>query len=354
MTQIALEVLKYGEQLETLLAEELSAVGKGLGEKLISVEHKLPDSLVREMKRIVRERNEAAHHPSTYSIVDPEAFYRSCERAVADLKQAIARINAPPPPAQPLSLDSVAPRPQSPAPGVPGRPVMQVASLALALVVGVILGRSVFSAHASSGDAPPEVVSSAALPASTVAASIERQTMTSLAAPPAPSEKANTHMGEQHRLVAPKGTSGGLHASAIQSAFVSISDTSLRRSSDSFGTPILVIDATLTNLSSKYLASIDTEVKVYVPQDKRWITGIRPAVYFGPGGLAPRQSTREQIPLDGFNGPSDGASYDLEVPDVVNARSLTAILSIQSATDGIGDKIDANGAVASTDPTAVN
>lgn len=352
MSQIALEVLKYGEQLETLLTEELSAVGKGLGEKRISVEHKLPGSLVREMKRIVRERNEAAHHLSTYSIAGPEAFYRSCEKAVADLKEAIAAINAPPPP-QPSSPDPVAGRPQRSVPGVTGRPAMQVGSLALALVVGVILGRSVFSAHAPSGDAPPRAVSAAAPPASTATASVEQRTMT-VTAPPAPSEIANTNRQERRQLAAPKGTNGGLQASAIQSVFVAISDVRLRRGSDSFGTPILVIDAALTNLSPKYLASLDTEVKVYVPQDKRWITGIQPDVYFGSRGLAPWPSMREQIPLDGFGGPSGGGSYDLQLPDVVNARNLTAILSIRSATDGIGDKIDTDGRVASTDPTAAN
>ena len=347
MSEAVMRVLKYGERLETLLTEELGATGSGLGEKLISVEHRLSDRLVREIKqRIVPERNEAAHRPTNYSLLNPEAFYSRCERAVADLTDEIAKIKAPPPPPPPPQ-GGPAWQPQPSASGSHRSLAATVAMVVIAVVVGVILGRSVFAGHgpsrAAGASRPDDVPAAMAMGDHVgrprVSARAEREVRRLQDGPAPVTRKVAT------ALAAPAVSAGGrgeLQARAVRNALVRFSGLTLWWGRGGFGEKRLVIRATVTNRWTQYLASLTTRADVYVPKDNRWIRGVKQHVYFSSKGLAPGQSTTVQFRLGGTFG-----DYRLQVPDVVNARRLKVVLRISSASDGIGDQVSPSGRVTS-------
>lgn len=75
--------------LEGLLEAEFGATGKGLHERLDSVEGGLPSDVVKAMRRIATIRNRAVHEEG-YELDDPEGFGRSVEEVAAKLRALAA------------------------------------------------------------------------------------------------------------------------------------------------------------------------------------------------------------------------------------------------------------------------
>lgn len=80
MSDIDLAVRK-SKRLEALLAKRWGATGKGLHEKVDSVERLLPPALVRDIRKVATVRNKIVHDESYTSIDDRREFLRAYEQA---------------------------------------------------------------------------------------------------------------------------------------------------------------------------------------------------------------------------------------------------------------------------------
>jgi hypothetical protein len=89
MSDIELAVSR-AKTLEALL-EALGATGKGLHEKITSVQAKLPQPLAKRLRFIATVRNKVVHE-SGYAIDDRAGFVRACDEAEADLRAMMPQV----------------------------------------------------------------------------------------------------------------------------------------------------------------------------------------------------------------------------------------------------------------------
>jgi hypothetical protein len=85
MSDIELAVTRT-KTLEALLEQALGATGKGLHEKVTSVQDRLPQPLVKKLRFIATVRNKIVHEPSYQQIDDRAGFARACDDAEAQLR----------------------------------------------------------------------------------------------------------------------------------------------------------------------------------------------------------------------------------------------------------------------------
>ena len=82
----AIEIaVRFSKQIESLLEQQLQAEGRGLHEKVTSVESLLPQELVRKLRWIATVRNKVVHE-ADFDIENPTEFRESCEQVIAQLK----------------------------------------------------------------------------------------------------------------------------------------------------------------------------------------------------------------------------------------------------------------------------
>src|SRR4051794_21094584 len=84
MSDIELAITRV-KALESLLEQALGATGKGLHEKVTSVQAKLPPALVKRLRFIASVRNKLMHEASYQAIDDREGFVRACDEAEREL-----------------------------------------------------------------------------------------------------------------------------------------------------------------------------------------------------------------------------------------------------------------------------
>lgn len=87
MSDIELAVTR-AKALEALL-EALGATGKGLHEKVTSVQARLPQPLVRKLRFVATVRNKVVHEAG-YALDDRDGFARACDEAEAELRALAA------------------------------------------------------------------------------------------------------------------------------------------------------------------------------------------------------------------------------------------------------------------------
>lgn len=84
-------VIKRCKRLEALLEERLGAQGRGLHEKVSSIQSQLPQPLVRKLRFVATVRNRLIHEVTIDRLDDPEGFQRACD----DAEQMIASLLQP-------------------------------------------------------------------------------------------------------------------------------------------------------------------------------------------------------------------------------------------------------------------
>ncbi len=72
--------------LEALLEQALGATGKGLHERVSSVQDRLPPPLMKKLRFIATVRNKIVHEASYQSIDDRAGFVRACDEAETQLR----------------------------------------------------------------------------------------------------------------------------------------------------------------------------------------------------------------------------------------------------------------------------
>jgi hypothetical protein len=85
MSDIELAISRV-KALESLLEHALGATGKGLHEKVSSVQHKLPPPLVKKIRFVATVRNKIVHEADYTAMDDRAGFERACAEAEAELR----------------------------------------------------------------------------------------------------------------------------------------------------------------------------------------------------------------------------------------------------------------------------
>ncbi len=80
------------KKLEGILSK-MGASGRGLHEKVSSVESRLPEPLVRKLRFIATVRNKLVHDEACEELDDRARFVETCEHALRELRQ-IAGVRA--------------------------------------------------------------------------------------------------------------------------------------------------------------------------------------------------------------------------------------------------------------------
>lgn len=86
MSDIDLAV-KSSKKIESTLERVLGASGKGLHEKVSSVEHKIPIALVKRIRYIATIRNKLIHEESVRKINDRSSFKAAVKHVAKELKK---------------------------------------------------------------------------------------------------------------------------------------------------------------------------------------------------------------------------------------------------------------------------
>jgi hypothetical protein len=77
------------KELEHLLDTEFGATGKGLHEKITSVEHELTPELVRNMRYLATIRNKLVHEHDFNAIPDRARFIKNFQSSCKELKEIL-------------------------------------------------------------------------------------------------------------------------------------------------------------------------------------------------------------------------------------------------------------------------
>ena len=89
MSDIELVVTRT-KALEALLEQGLGAAGKGLHEKVTSVQEKLPPALVKKLRFVATLRNKLVHDAGYQQLDDRPGFERACTDAERELRAMTA------------------------------------------------------------------------------------------------------------------------------------------------------------------------------------------------------------------------------------------------------------------------
>jgi len=91
MSDIELAITRT-KALESFLEQALGASGKGLHDKVSSVQNRLNPALVKKLRYIATVRNKIVHEASYQNIDDRAGFIRACDDAEAELNAMVTPI----------------------------------------------------------------------------------------------------------------------------------------------------------------------------------------------------------------------------------------------------------------------
>jgi hypothetical protein len=91
MSDVELVITRV-KALESLLEQVLGATGKGLHEKVSSVQDRLAPALVKKLRFVATVRNKIVHEADYQRIDDRDGFVRACDEAEAGLKALLPRV----------------------------------------------------------------------------------------------------------------------------------------------------------------------------------------------------------------------------------------------------------------------
>jgi uncharacterized protein YraI/uncharacterized protein YutE (UPF0331/DUF86 family) len=109
------QAITYSKTLESILEQKYGASGRGLHEKLTSIEERVPPELAKKLRFIASVRNKLVHE-ANYVPDDPEGFLRACREAIEQLKTAPRIDNRPAKPVFAPEAPKAPERPISPPP----------------------------------------------------------------------------------------------------------------------------------------------------------------------------------------------------------------------------------------------
>jgi hypothetical protein len=84
-------VVEYSKRLEFILEHDFGAQGKGLHSKVSSVEHLLPERLVKQLRFLASVRNKVVHDYNYVLDKNPKDLQRTAHEAITELTRLSKR-----------------------------------------------------------------------------------------------------------------------------------------------------------------------------------------------------------------------------------------------------------------------
>lgn len=343
-------VIRLGVELERMLTDHFDAEGKGLGEKLKSVQDQLPTSLTQQLWQIVSVRNKAAHEAVAPSNI--EAFLNRGEAVKFALQQFIESQRSQP---NAVSASGYADSRGQTAHGPVAsndahRPVRRKGRIALGFafilfIVWIIMfdsGETDIARNYEARNSSFNISSSTQVDKHEPVSRIARnhQDAKRGATPPSvkpedvllPDSRSNVEADDP-------GITNGDMDTAIQgrsvyvkpSPNVSFNEIRATLASDGFRRKKWMLIGTVQNTSGDTLSRVEGKGMFYIPGYPKAIGPIEINWHFGSSGLAVGESRTFKEEPGGI-----GGSYKLESADIINAESLGAVITLTTTTDGMG------------------
>jgi len=372
-------VIDWGAKLEMMLADGMGAEGDGLGQKLKSVQDRLPDRLVSKLWFIVKVRNDVAHNAKPPK--DMEDFNQACEQAVTWLNEVINKER--PTREVDTGVDASAAETRTNRWEVKSPTAVKTAPMTLlrlvrSVFIAILVLVIVFASNVLTHDEPTPASGRAsavrAAPvgvrnptAAPVAHTVEHSlshavtppstqlsVATHLLAPASVRAKSAPMVGGRAKRPDPTAPVAVRHAAPASvahavplilreaqlgnavyvkhNAVVSFVDLQAKQTAGDFGGKKWVLTGAVKNLTGVTISVLSGNASVYVPGHAQAIRRVTLNWFFGDSGLAPGQTRRFSI----TPGDSDFSEEKLRLPDVVNASSLGAVVTLTEVTDGMG------------------
>ena len=331
-------VVKAAKRIESLLEEKLGARGRGLHEKLTSVERRVPAELQKKIRYIATVRNKAVHEDD-YELDNLPGFLSQAEfvaRALEDMQRS--------PPARSVF---------SPAGGKSGGTLGKLAFVSAVVYVAIV---------AQCARSPTPATQKPADTASTqLAEAASTQPSDKASTQPAPKAastmKAGMKKGKQPTAQekkeestqptaaqAPSDNGRALFAKgehvALDSPLLKVEKLSLAITESNSGSPKPRIQLTVRNTSTKTLSSARYDARLFIDSqpgpvvDEHDSRSGRLFLSFGDQGLKPGEATTNTVTPDTF------FSSAWVVPDILNARRRQLVIRNTSVADGMNQSLD--------------
>lgn len=328
--------------IESTLVEQFGAEGRGLHEKLTSVEAQVPSHLQRSIRYLATLRNKAMHEEG-YEIKDPEAYVRQANEARAQLL-ALSK----PKPATTAPVPVAATVPQTPN-------KLLVLGIAALMVGGIWFVASMIQPRSNNATAPVGAVShrepvKTPTPASPVAESrpndvtlppvggvVSREPVAPKVVPAASEPAVNN--GSLPETMHQRGSAAMLHDAITAGQSVGVGNGALRIDVVEFSTAVgswgraePQISLTVTNIADKTVSSARAEAMLFINgNDTPSVQTKDLFVYMGEQGLQSGETRKVKISSD--------LRFDWNAPDVLNAEKRAVAVRITSSDDGMNRAI---------------
>lgn len=322
--------------IEATLVEKFGAEGRGLHEKLSSVEAHIPSNLQRSIRYLATLRNKAMHEEG-YEIKDPAAYLRQAIEVRAQLltlgNPAKSGTRAP---AQ-LPSDSTATN------------KLLVILIAALMVGGAWFAADVIQSRSSVPATPVSGVSNIG-PVEPAAQPSAQPRQQEVVQPPASVQRGHAPVTQSVDAVRPESTNNAsrVSASSAQRGLVATMKEAISNGqSMGIGNDALRIDAvsfspeigsfrraepqitlTVTNISNSTVSNARAEAMLFINgQDNPSVHANELFVYLGQQGLRPGETRAVKV--------STNLGFGWSAPDILNAQQRVIAARIASSNDGV-------------------
>jgi hypothetical protein len=333
-------VVRAAKRIETLLEEKFGAQGRGLHEKLSSVERHVPAELHKTIRYIATVRNKVVHEDD-YELDDAAGFLRQAERVAQALENIQGKTLAPhlsgKPPAARSSSRTVLLLAL-----IPG--VIAVFLFYWAIIYGVVSSARKPENKARTQTASSAPVAEQSQPSATPVPKDKARKQT---ASNSPSVKQTQRSGkDEGKKPTPPVQAGdvlerfakGEHV-ALDSPLLKVENITMAMAKDGFNRSKPRIQLTVKNTSTKTLSRATYEARLFIDSQPQAVvsegeSSLRSGglfVSFGDEGLKAGESATVTAGLLDAD--------DWLVPDILNARRWQLVIRNSRVTDGLDQSV---------------
>jgi len=362
-------VIKLSKKAEHILESDYGASGRGLHEKVSSVEKKIPAGLVKKLRYVATIRNHLVHELD-FELDSPEEFFITAKKAIEELEQLKAQL------AKAAENKRTKTTPKTEAAGPKKSSTFWrwafVASLCFIGYqwvsglktskpqVAIQADKSAVIAKKSSGDSTaisaekskaearkklretfeldkPKPLSSLAGSSVAEVKVVETKSLSKVSKDNKQSSAKSNTPSKNIASAWQQKLANGQHV-AVPSEALEITNVRFRLEQGSFSRMEPRIELTVKNTSNTLLSSARLDARLYISDRKQAVvdtenTRDKLFLSFGELGLKPGATAQERIYITGFD------SRDWTTPDILNAKQKQLVLKLNTLSDGMSNRI---------------
>lgn len=325
-------LLQSFKKIENVLEQRFGAAGRGMHEKVLSVEHLLPQELVRRVRRIAYLRNKALHEDG-FEIHDEASLLRRCNAIIDELQKMPI-----PQPLRPV-IQAAAPAGGGGATKTyslgPTHKGLRTAGLVAGLLVLLLMGyqfiqRTTFgnssarTAEAAYVPAPAADPQShpATKPGNAPSTKAFRRQQDSLAQSPKPAPEQRNSQAVQLPASEPAAPSSAKETLVLRKATIEYKNMGFSRKE-----PVILV--TMTNNTGETVSSAHFRARMFINGEAEpLVTDENMLATFGEEGLLPGKTKTVMVYVLTIG------DRTWTLPDALNARSRVIQMAVTRYADG--------------------